>query len=197
MEFEENFTGYTHKMSKKNLMRQLTLKQINIPSQNNQILKRATTTKINVEKANYLTDLIWEKERANIDEKEMFDRKSISVFKFYYTLFEPLDWLFFALGMIGCLASGISTPLIYYLNAEIYTGVGKTSEGRGTLSEEEIMKQNVKNKMNANIRKQLIYGSIALVDNFIAYFFIGLVCTRSLYNFKKRYFQAIFSQEQA
>ena len=196
MEFEKNFTGYTHKMSKKNLMRQLTLKQVNIPSQNNQILRRATTTKIDVEKANYLTDLIWEKERANTDEQEMFNRKSISVFK-YYTLFEPLDWLLFAFGMIGCLASGISTPLIYYLNAEIYTGVGKTLEGGGTLSQEEIMKQNVKNKMNANIRKQLIYGSIALVDNFIAYFFIGLVCTRSLYNFKKRYFQAIFSQEQA
>ena len=196
MEFEKNFTGYTHKMSKKNLMRQLTLKQVNIPSQNNQILRRATTTKIDVEKANYLTDLIWEKERANTDEQEMFNRKSISVFK-YYTLFEPLDWVLFTLGMIGCLASGISTPLIYYLNAEIYTGVGKTLEGGGTLSQEEIMKQNVKNKMNANIRKQLIYGSIALVDNFIAYFFIGLVCTRSLYNFKKRYFQAIFSQEQA
>ena len=90
----------------------------------------------------------------------------------------------------------IHSSYLLFKCRDIY-GVGKTSEGRGTLSEEEIMKQNVKNKMNANVRKQLIYGSIALVDNFIAYFFIGLVCTRSLYNFKKRYFQAIFSQEQA
>lgn len=150
MEFEENFTGYTHKMSRKDLMKEITLKQVNIPSKNKQILKKATTTKIDVEKANYLTDLIWENESANLDEKEMFNRKSINVFKFYYTLFEPLDWFLFVLGLIGCLASGISTPLIYYLNAEIYTGVGKTSEGRGTLSEEELMKETVKDKMNSN-----------------------------------------------
>ena len=58
------------------------------------------------------------------------------------------------------------------------------------------MKENVKHSMNSNIKKQFIYGFIALVDNFIAYFFIGLICTRSLYNFKKRYFRTIFSQEQ-
>ena len=197
MEFEENFTGYTYKMGKNNLMSKITLKRVNIPSQNSQILRRAKTTKVDVEKANYLSDLIWEQEKVNLDEKEMFNRKTVSVFKFYFTLFEPLDWLFFVLGMIGCLASGISTPLIYYLNAEVFTNVGKTSEGRGSLTEEQLMKETVKDKMNSNIKKQLIYGSIALLDNFIAYFFIGLLCTRCLYNFKKRYFKAIFSQEQA
>ena len=43
----------------------------------------------------------------------------------------------------------------------------------------------------------MIYGSIALVDNFMAYFFIGLICTRTQYNFKKTYFRLIFAQEQA
>ena len=51
--------------------------------------------------------------------------------------------------------------------------------------------------MNSNIKKQLIYGSIALVDNFTSYFFMGLISTRSLYNFKKTYFRLIFAQEQA
>ena len=34
------------------------------------------------------------------------------------------------------------------------------------------------------------------MDNFIAYFFIGIISTRTLYNFKKTYFRLIFSQEQ-
>ena len=67
MEFEENFTGYTYKMGKNDLMRKITLKRVNIPSQNNQILRRAKTTKIDIEKANYLTNLIWEQEGVNLD----------------------------------------------------------------------------------------------------------------------------------
>ena len=59
--------------------------------------------------------------------------------------------------MIGCLAAGVSTPLIYYLNSMVYTDVGKTSEKRGTLSEEELMKKQVKETMNSNIKKQFLY----------------------------------------
>ena len=121
----------------------------------------------------------------------------MSLFKFYYVLFERLDWIFLIFGLIGCLACGVSTPLIYYLNAMVYTNVGKTSEKRGNESEEELMKEQVKDTMNSNIKKQFIYGSIALVDNFVAYFFIGLICTRALYNLKKIYFRLIFAQEQA
>ena len=56
---------------------------------------------------------------------------------------------------------------------------------------------NVRDSLTSGIKKQLIYGTIALADNFIAYFFIGLLGTRCLYTFKKRYFSIIFAQEQA
>ena len=65
------------------------------------------------------------------------------------------------------------------------------------MSEEDLMKENVEDSLNTNIKQQIIYGSIALVDNFIGYFFIGIICTRTFYNFKKIYFRLIFSQEQA
>ena len=58
------------------------------------------------------------------------------------------------------------------------------------------MKLNVKDTMNSNIKKQLIYGAISLVGNLLGYYFIGLLGTRCLYNFKKNYFNVILSQEQ-
>ena len=74
------------------------------------------------------------------------------------------------------MAAGFSTPLVYYLNAEVYSDVGKTSEKRENMSEEEIMKQKVEDRLNSSIKKGFIFGSIALVDNFIGYFFIGILC---------------------
>ena len=90
----------------------------------------------------------------------------------------------------------MSTPIIYYLNATVYSSVGNTSENKGNLSEKEIMKLNVEKTMNTNIKKQLIYGSISLVGNIIGYYFIGIIGTRAFYNFKKRYFSVLLSQEQ-
>ena len=197
MKFEEKVTNYYGQAGPKQVYKETSLKKAYIPSYNHTLLRRATTTRIDLEKMNYNSKLIWENERANPEEQEVFQRKTVSLFRYYYILFERLDWIFFILGLIGCLASGISTPLIYYLNAMVYTDIGKTSEKRGTLSEEELMKEEVKDTMNSNIKKQMIYGSIALVDNFMAYFFMGLICTRTSYNFKKTYFRLIFAQEQA
>ena len=196
MKFEDNLFRLNGQMSKKELYKNTSLKKARTTSYNNQILRRLTTTRIDMEKANYNSELVWENERTSEEDEEVFKRKSVSIIQFFCTLFEPIDWVFFTLGIIGCLAAGISTPLIYYLNSEIYTNVGNTSEKSGSISEEELMKENVKHSMNSNIKKQFIYGFIALVDNFIAYFFIGLICMRSLYNFKKKYFSTIFSQEQ-
>jgi ATP-binding cassette subfamily B (MDR/TAP) protein 1 len=51
--------------------------------------------------------------------------------------------------------------------------------------------------MNSNIKKQLIFGSCELVGNIVGYGFFGLLSKRCLYNFKKKYFSLILSQEQA
>ena len=185
MKFEEKVSNYFGQTSPKDVLHNAGLKRAITSSYNRDILRRAMTTRINLDKADHDTELIWENEKVNIEDQEVFERKKISLFRFYYILFEPLDWVFLIIGLIGCLASGVSTPLIYYLNALVYTDVGVTSEKRGSESEEELMKEQVKETMNSNIKQQFIYGSIALVDNFVAYFFIGLISTRSLYNFKK------------
>ena len=59
------------------------------------------------------------------------------------------------------------------------------------------MKQNVKEIMNLNIKKQFIFGLIILVGNSMGYFFLGLISSRCLYSFKKKYFAVLLSQEQA
>ena len=83
-----------------------------------------------------------------------------------------------------------------YLNATVFSKVGNTSESRSSLSQAELMKLNVKETMESNIKKQLVCGAISFVDTIMAYFFFGLMCTRSLRNFKKKYFTLILSQEQ-
>ena len=115
----------------------------------------------------------------------MFERKNVSILKFYCHLFEPLDYLFLILGLIGLIIYGLSHTILPYLNANVFSSLGNTSESRENSVEEEIMKENVKDIMNENIKKQLIFGSITLVGNTMGYFFLGLIGSRCLYNFKK------------
>ena len=87
---------------------------------------------------------------------ELFPRRKINPFKFYFHLFEPIDWVFFIIGMIGCLACGFSSPIKYYLNSQVYSEVGNTSEQDQGLSEKEIMIAKVRDSLTSNIKKQLI-----------------------------------------
>ena len=59
------------------------------------------------------------------------------------------------------------------------------------------LKLKVKESYNSNIKQGFIYGSAVFATEFIGYFFFGLMSTRCLYNFKKKYFSTILSQEQA
>ena len=192
---EERISDYYNNLSRKEIINAVNLKKSRTSTFNRDILHRATTLKINTEKAVYDSELIQVSEVVSAED-ELFPRKKISPFKFYFHLFEPIDWILFIIGIIGCLATGVSKPLIYYLNSQVYSSVRNTSEQKEGATEEEIMKANVKDTLNSNIKKQLIYGTIALSDNFIAYFFIGLLGIRCLYTFKKRYFKIIFAQEQ-
>ena len=125
------------------------------------------------ERAIYQAKLLFDEEEE-IQGQQMFKRKKINIIQFFFHFFEPIDYLYFALGMIGSIACGISDPLLTYINSNVYTDVGNSSENNGSLSEKELMHLKVKDTMESNIKKQLIYGSISFVGNIAAYFFIGL-----------------------
>ena len=180
------------------LKNSLTIKRAPTSNYNNQIFNRANSSKIDLEKAHYEAELLLDEEDdfGLLKNQAMFERKNVSIIKFYCHLFEPIDYLYLFLGTVGLFACGLSNPILNYLNAHVYSKVGNTSEHRDNLTAQEIMKLNVKDTMNSNIKKQLIYGAISLVGNLLGYYFIGLLGTRCLYNFKKNYFNVILSQEQ-
>ena len=183
--------------SKKEFIKRITFKKSPSSSFNHQILRK-TSSRMELEKAYYQADLLLNEENdSTIDKESMFEIKHVSIFKFYYHLFEPIDWVYFIFGILGTLACGFFAPIILYINSNVFSSVGNTSENRGSMTEEEIMKLKVKESYNSNIKKDFIYGSVVFATEFIGFFFFGLMSTRCLYNFKKKYFSTILSQEQA
>lgn len=155
----------------------LTLKKAPTLAYNNQIYNRANTTKFDIEKAHFEAELLLdEEEDSQVRKNEsIFERKKVSIFKFYCHLFEPIDWLYFILGVLGLMVCGLANPVFSYLNATVFSEVGNTSENRGSLSEEELMKLNLKETMNSNIKKQVMFGAIALVGGIVGYFFYRFI----------------------
>ena len=190
----------SNKPFKNPLKNALTLKRAPTSDYNNQIFQRLTSTasKFDIEKAHYEAEQLLEEEdnSSMLTNQSMFDRKDISIFKFYCHLLEGIDWLYLILGILGILVCALAGPVLSYLNATVYSKVGNTSEYRSDLTSEEIMKLNVKDTMESNIKKQMIYGSASLVGNIVGYTFLGLLSSKCLYNFKKKYFSLILSQEQ-
>ena len=184
-------------MSKNSIMNSISLKKSPTSDFNRKIFNRSNTTKIDIEKAHYEAKLLLDEEEDsfNLENQFVFKRKNISIFKFFCHLCEPIDWLYLILGIIGLLICASAGSVLAYLNATVYSDIGNTSENRGSLSEEEIMKLKVEKTMNDNIKQKIVCGVITLVGNMIGYFFFGLMGTRVLYNFKKRYFKLLLSQE--
>ena len=161
------------KQFKNPLKNALTLKRAPSSLYNNKIYHKAKT-KFDIEKAHYEAELLLEEEEDNselLKNQSMFERKDVSIFKFYCHLLECIDWLYLVLGILGILICALAGPVLSYLNATVYSKVGNTSEHRGDLTSEQIMKLNVKNAMESNIEKQMIYGSISLVGNIVGYGF--------------------------
>ena len=129
-------------------------------------------------------------------EKLMFERQSVSIFRIYCHLFEPIDWLFFVLAIIGSIGAGVSMPIMSYLTSDVYSDVGNTSENRDTAQDIAAMEEIVKDTMDDQIKKQLIYGAVSFVCYFFSVCFWSLISNRAVYNLKKRYFTMILSQEQ-
>ena len=138
-------------------------------------------------------------------EKLMFEPQSISLCTIYSHFFEPIDWLFLILAIIGSLGAGISIPALYYIAADVFSNIGNTSESESTPINappqilqmiKEIKKQSIHKSMDTQIKRQLITGAISFVCNFISGTFWLLIGNRCSYNFKKKYFTLILSQEQ-
>ena len=170
-----------------------------VSNYNKQIFKRASSNIWDIERAHYQADLLLkEKEDSEIlKDQLLFKRQHVSIFRFHLHFMEGIDWLFLFLAIIGIFVGALASPLLSYLNSIIFSNVGNTSENRENLTAEQIMKLNVKEQMESNIKKQLIFGSCELVGNIMGYGFFGLLSKRCIYNFKKKYLSVILSQEQA
>ena len=91
--------------SKKYLKNTLSIKRAPTTSYNNQIYRRASTTRIDIEKAHYEAEsLMDEQDDSKLMKNQfMFERKDVNILKFYCHLLEPIDYLYLVLGFIGLL----------------------------------------------------------------------------------------------
>ena len=184
--------------AKKYIKKTFSLNKAPTSDYNKQIFKKAITNKWDIERANYQANLLLDENYDSefIKNQALFEMKNISIIKFLKHFMEGFDCLFCIFAIIGLIISALSAPLLSYLNSLIFTHVGNTSEERENLTEEELMKLNVKHEMNSEIKKELLFGSIEIVGNIVGYGFFGLLTRRCIYNFKKKYFSLILSQEQ-
>ena len=193
-----DYNKYNRQFSKY-IQDSIRLNRAPISNYNKQIFKKSSTNLWDIEKAHYQADLLLEEKEDSeiIRNQALFKRQNVSILRFHCHFMEGIDWFFLCLAIIGILVGALASPLLSYLNSIIFSNVGNTSEERTDLTAEQIMKLNVKEEMNSNIKKQLIFGSCELVGNVMGYGFFGLLSKRCIYNFKKKFFSVILSQEQA
>ena len=114
--------------SKRYLNNALSIKRAPTTTYNNQIYRRTSTSKIDLEKAHYEAEMLLDEEDDSkiMKNQFMFERKDVNIFKFYCHLMEPIDYLYLVLGIIGLLACGCTSPILSYLNATVYSDVGNS-----------------------------------------------------------------------
>ena len=169
-----------------------------VENMENNLMTKKHSSKIDPEKARQQAQDLLEKGDVEkiMNSKFMFKKQSVSICRIYSHLFEPIDWLFLFLAIIGSIGSGIAMPLMSYLTSDVYSDVGNTSEQRSTTVDVAKMIETVEDTMDDQIKKQLIYGAISFVCNFFSICFWSLIGSRCSYNMKKKYFSVILAQEQ-
>ena len=157
---------------------------------NKKMLRKATTQYVDVEKVQKDAEQLLETGDSQkvLNEKYIFEQKNISLLRIYKHFFEPLDWILFILAIIGAIGSGISLPLMSYLMSEVYSDIGNTSEARSQEELIAIMRQQVEDSMDDQIKKQLLYGALMFVLTFLCEFCWSLLGDRLSYNLKKKIF---------
>ena len=136
-------------------------------------------------------------------EKIMHEPQTINLIKIFCHLFEPIDYFFLFLAIIGSIGAGIATPLLFRISSDVYYDIGNTRETRNIRGPpavlqmiREMMNDSIRSSMNTNIRRQLIFGIISFVSNFLNLTFWSLIGNRCSLKLKKNYFTLLLSQEQ-
>ena len=83
---------------KNDIRNSVSLKKELVSGYNHKIFNRANTTYFDIEKAHYEAELLLEdNEEAYARNQFLFERKHISICRFYFHLFEPIDYLYLVL----------------------------------------------------------------------------------------------------
>ena len=160
-------------------------------------LSRKASTYVDLELAKTEAGQLLSGDNADSELKKnlLFEEKSISLFRLYTHLCEPIDYLYMVLGTIGSIGSGITMPLLAYMMSDLFSDIGNTSENDTEVDIEE-MKNVVEKAMNKQIKRFLIFGALTFVANFLNVCFWTLVGERCVHHMKRNYFTVILSQEQ-
>ena len=179
------------------LMKDNSLRRAPTADYNYQVIRRKTTFHIDEDKARKDAENLIAGDGNEIKENDLlFKKKSVNIFTIYCHFFEPLDWLYLVLAIIGSVGSGISMPIMTQLTSEVYSDIGNTAE---YTTPEEIEESNVivDDTMDNQIKKNFIYGAASFVVSFFCTAFWSLIGDRCVYNLKRKYFALILAQEQA
>ena len=165
---------------------------------NHKLMKKKHTSIIEMEKAQKEAKELLDSGDVNqmMKDKLMFEKQSVSLTRLYNNLFEPIDWLFLVVAIIGSIGAGCSMPIMSYLSSDVSSDVGNTSESRDSADNLAAMEAIVEDTMDEQVKKQLMYGALSFVCNFFSVCFWSLIGNRCVYNMKKKYFTVILSQEQ-
>ena len=163
----------------------------------NRKLSRKASTYVDLELAKIEADQLLSGENAQSELKKnlLFEEKSVSLWRLYTHLCEPIDYLYIVLGTIGSIGAGITMPLLAYMMSDLFSEIGNTSE---VVTEDDIdeMRDTVKRAMNKQIKRFLVFGAITFVANFLNECFWTLVGQRCVHHMKRNYFEVILSQKQ-
>ena len=129
----------------------------------------------------------------------MFDIKDVSVFRLYFHLSEPLEYLLMILGFIGSVAAGAANPLMAYLTGSTTSEASSGTQGNIDSMNDEEKKTffaEFKKSMDKKVKEFMYYGIAAFVATFMSNFFWEYASLRQMHHLKEKYFARILMQEQ-
>ena len=129
----------------------------------------------------------------------MFDIKDVSVFRLYFHLSEPLEYLLMILGFIGSVAAGAANPVMAYLTGSTTSEASSGTQGNiDSMSDEEkkTFFAEFKKSMDKKVKEFMYYGIAAFVATFMSNFFWEYASLRQMHHLKEKYFARILMQEQ-
>ena len=129
----------------------------------------------------------------------MFDIKDVSVFRLYFHLSEPLEYLLMILGFIGSVAAGAANPVMAYLTGSTTSEASTGTQGNiDSMSDEEkkTFFAEFKKSMDKKVKEFMYYGIAAFVATFMSNFFWEYASLRQMHHLKEKYFARILMQEQ-